>query len=211
MKFYQHFIKSFIAFCFLSGTVNAQTDNWEYRMLRNIADNRTAGKTKFYKTISQSNAVVSFAVPATYFAIGLAEKNTTLKKKALYMIESMAVTQGTTFLLKTITKKERPGVKDPTFIAVVNASNYAFPSGHTSGAFSMAASFTIACPKWYVAVPSFTYAALVGYSRLYLGVHFPTDVFAGAIIGAGSAWAMYRLNKWMHKSKKDKLKEAPAL
>lgn len=187
---------------FCCNLLNAQQkDNWEYNMLRNMADHRTEGKTKFYKTISQANSIVGFTIPATYLALGLAEKNKSLEKKALYMAECMAVTQGSSFLLKTIIKRERPAIQDPTFIPVVNPTNYGFPSGHTSAAFSMATSFTLACPKWYVAVPAFAYASLVGYSRMYLGVHFPTDVFAGALLGAGSAWAMFRLNKWMHHSK----------
>jgi membrane-associated phospholipid phosphatase len=211
MKFFPKLSEIIILFCFVSGSVNAQTDNWEFRMLQNIADNRTEGKTKFYKTISQSNIVAGIAVPATYFAIGLAEKNTSLKNKALYMVESMALAQGSTFLLKRIIERERPVTKYQALMPVINPSGYAFPSGHTSGAFSMATSFTIACPKWYVAVPSFTYAALVGYSRIYLGVHYPSDVFAGALLGAGSAWAMYKLNKWIHKSKEVKLKKLPLL
>ncbi len=211
MNFFPKLSGIIILFCFISGSVNAQTDNWESRMLQNIADNRTEGKTKFYKTISQSNIVAAIAVPATYFVIGIAEKNTSLKNKDLYMVESMALAQGSTFLLKRIIKRERPSIKYQALIPLLNASDYAFPSGHTSGAFSMATSFTIACPKWYVAVPVFSYAALVGYSRIYLGVHYPSDVFAGALLGAGSAWVMYKLNKWIRKSKEVKLKQLPRL
>jgi undecaprenyl-diphosphatase len=114
----------------------------------------------------------------------------------------------TTWSLKKIVGRERPAVHDPTFTAVLNLDNHSFPSGHTTEAFSMATSLSIKYPKWYVIVPAFTYAGLAGYSRLYLGVHYPTDVLAGALVGSGSAWATWKINQWLHREKKKK--EIPA-
>ncbi|HEU4788615.1 MAG TPA: phosphatase PAP2 family protein, partial [Flavobacterium sp.] len=53
----------------------------------------------------------------------------------------------------------------------------------------------------YVIAPSFLWAGAVGYSRMYLGVHYPTDVLAGAIVGSGSAFLCYKLNKWINKKR----------
>jgi undecaprenyl-diphosphatase len=49
--------------------------------------------------------------------------------------------------------------------------------------------------KWYVIVPAYAWATSVGYSRMYLGEHYPTDVLVGAAIGTGSAY----LSKWLYK------------
>jgi undecaprenyl-diphosphatase len=67
------------------------------------------------------------------------------------------------------------------------AGSLSFPSGHTSSAFQWATGCALACPKWYVVVPAYAYACGIGYSRMYLGVHYPSDVLAGALVGGGSA------------------------
>lgn len=189
---------------FFSSSILAQNENWEIKYLRNREENRTPGKNSFYNGVSASMYVFTIATPATYLITGLAKDDKDLKKTALYFFESTAIVLAITFSTKSIVNRDRPGVTYPTLNPVNTAKTASFPSGHTAGAFALATSLTIVHPKWYVASPAFAWASMVGYSRLYQGVHYPTDVFAGAIVGAGSAWLSYRLNKWMHKSKNDK-------
>jgi membrane-associated phospholipid phosphatase len=54
---------------------------------------------------------------------------------------------------------------------------------------------SIAFPKWYVIAPSFLWASGVGYSRMHLGVHYPSDVLVGALVGSGTAFLTHFLNK----------------
>lgn len=68
---------------------------------------------------------------------------------------------------------------------------YAFPSGHAALSFALATSLTLSDPKWYVAVPAYGWATAVALSRVWLGVHYPTDILAGAAIGAGAAVLVY--------------------
>ena len=211
MKKSYRIILSIVAFFYLTQTVVAQKDNWEWRMLRRIEDNRSSGKTSFYKTISASTYVFSLGTPAAYLISGMINKDNNLKKTALYITKSIAITEAVTFATKAIVNRERPAIADPNFTSVTKANNAPFPSGHTSAAFSLATSLTIIKPKWYVYVPAFTWASLAGYSRLYLGVHYPTDILAGALVGSGGAWLSYRLNKWMHHSKSGTLKPAPKM
>lgn len=68
--------------------------------------------------------------------------------------------------------------------------DHSFPSGHTTAAFSLAAGFAFNFPP--LALILISLAGLIGISRLYLGQHYPTDVFVGAILGTVSAaWVHY--------------------
>jgi membrane-associated phospholipid phosphatase len=170
--------------------------------LHKLQAKRTPGKTSFYKFISGSASPVSIGTPFAYWVSGMITKNNILKKDALFALESFTCNTAITYVTKLIVNKPRPHQFDSTIIALNVASNYSFPSGHTSEAFATATSLTLITHKWYVAVPAYAWAGLVGYSRLYLGVHYPIDVFAGALVGTGSAFLSYKLNKWMHHHKK---------
>lgn len=192
-----------LIFCFFSISIFAQS-GWELDYLHKLEDRRTEGKTNFYQGVSSSIYVFSIAAPASYLIAGISKKDKNLKKTALYITESIVVSQFISFSMKAIFNRERPGVKDPTLNPVNTANSASFPSGHTAAAFSLATSMSIVSPKWYVIAPMFTWASLVGYSRMYLGVHYPSDVLVGALVGSGSAWLTYKLNKWMYQPKKNK-------
>lgn len=86
--------------------------------------------------------------------------------------------------LKGLVARPRPFVENETIIPLVtNVSPYkSFPSGHSGGSF--AAMFALY--KWVpkkVGVPALILASLVALSRLYVGVHYPTDIIGGCIIG----------------------------
>ena len=202
MKKSYGFILFIYLFAFNFNPAHAQNNNFELRILHNIQEHRTDGKTSFYKTVSGSTAAVCIATPLTFFITGMIEHNNDLKKKALFITESIAISRLVSFATKIIVNRQRPSEYDPTIIALTSTNNKSFPSGHTGAAFSTATSLVLISHKWYVVIPAYTWASLVGYSRLYLGVHYPSDVLGGAILGSGSAWLSYKLNKWLHSKSK---------
>lgn len=90
------------------------------------------------------------------------------------------------YLIKKNIRRPRPYRKLAGIQCLIAPPDeFSFPSGHTGAAFLMA--FLIASAFPLLAVPAFSWAFLVGFSRVYLGVHYPTDVFAGMVLGLASA------------------------
>ncbi len=179
---------------FLVVVANAQQNNFDFRMLRSISLTRTEEKNDFFRFVAKWNNPICLSAPATLFVTGLIKDDKQMRKNALYVTESIASASLVNLILKKVFKRKRPFVADPSFIPVIYARNESFPSGHTAEAFSMASAMSLAYPKWYVIAPTFAWAATVGYSRMYLGVHYPTDVAAGAVISSGMSWTMYKIN-----------------
>ncbi|PME06810.1 phospholipid phosphatase [Corynebacterium ulcerans] len=81
--------------------------------------------------------------------------------------------------LKYVCGRERPGRE----LQLLYEYNPSFPSGHATAAFAAAMVFTLLCRRWWV-LTAWIVAAAVGLSRLYVGVHWPSDVLAGALLGS---------------------------
>ncbi|WP_286776925.1 MULTISPECIES: phosphatase PAP2 family protein [unclassified Sphingobacterium] len=167
----------------------------DIRILESIAETRTVPQTQTFKVLSDINNYVQIAVPVGLLVAGAVNDDKMMRQNALYVASSTAVTALVNVGLKHLFKRSRPFKKYPNFISVRTASGYSFPSGHTSSAFATATALSRAYSKWYVVAPSLLWASSVGYSRMYLGVHFPTDVLAGAALGTGAAFALDGLKR----------------
>lgn len=102
------------------------------------------------------------------------------------------------FVLKELFARVRPyDAIEGLSIIVRPESSFSFPSGHTNASFASAFGLTAAFGKkgaW-----SYIPAALIGFSRCYVGVHYLTDVLAGAAVGTLVAFLVYRLFVYVEK------------
>jgi undecaprenyl-diphosphatase len=90
-------------------------------------------------------------------------------------------------LVKNKTKRDRPFRSVPEINPLMPPppDKFSFPSGHTAAAFVMATIFGTILPVLFF--PLAVLAALIGFSRIYNGLHFPSDVLAGMMLGFGCA------------------------
>jgi membrane-associated phospholipid phosphatase len=126
--------------------------------------------------------ILQIALPTTALGMTLSEPDNTGTQQWL---ESFVTTTVVTQTLKYSINRERP-----------NGGDLSFPSGHTSSAFHGAAFIHRRYGDQY-AIPAYLLASLVGYSRVDAGVHYWSDVLAGAAIGIAASfyWASDRNSK----------------
>lgn len=192
MLFIRFIMNRLLIILFLAGTVplHAQKtiDQADFAVLQKMEAHRTVGMTKLMLVISDASKFVNIGVPTGLFVAGTIRHDKDMQQNALYIFSSTATTIIFTFAIKRLVKRPRPFLAHINFHAVYQPAEHSFPSGHTSTAFGTATALSMAYSKWYVVAPSLLWASSVGYSRMYLGVHYPTDVAAGAALGAGTAF-----------------------
>lgn len=187
------FLIYFVVFVF-TGYTNCFAQNLDVDILKSI--NPRHPTSLYWRNTSNS---AYYAIGAASFGTliyGLASNNEIAKRNATETFISVGANVLVTHLIKLSVNRTRPADKYPNEIFVNSMThNQSFPSGHTSLAFATATTLSIQYKKWYVTVPAYVWASSVGYSRMYLGKHYPSDVLAGAAVGIGTAWAGHWFNK----------------
>ena len=188
-------INRYIVLLVIFFPVSLSSQNPDIRLLRSINSPETLSSDRYFRFASNSNIYVVLGVPAGMGTVALIKHDDELLRNACIALTSTAVNAGITFAMKYSINRERPFITYPDISKKSGGGSPSFPSGHTSSAFAIATSLSLAYPKWYVIVPTFSWAGTVGYSRMHLGVHYPSDVLVGALVGAGSAWLTHAVNK----------------
>lgn len=104
-------------------------------------------------------------------------------------------------VLKPLIGRVRPcDVNTAVALLVTRPSDASFPSGHT--AISFTAVSALFCARSRLWIPSCVLAAVLAFSRLYLYVHWPTDILGGLFVGLAAGWAGWRLFTWLERKVK---------
>ncbi len=94
--------------------------------------------------------------------------------------------------IKSVVALPRPYQTFPNVIGILHEKGFAFPSGHALNGMLYWGYLVVFCKKRWVTFLSVTVILLIGLSRIYLGVHYPTDVFGGWVLGALALWFFWR-------------------
>ncbi|MBS1682943.1 MAG: phosphatase PAP2 family protein [Bacteroidetes bacterium] len=147
-----------------------------------------------------------FWLPLYLFLIFLIFKN--YKKDGLYFMVGVAITilladQITSSFMKPFFARLRPS-HEPSLEGMVHIVRnyrgglYGFASGHAANTFGVALLIWLALKPFYRWIGLiFLWAALMTYTRIYLGVHYPGDILVGGTIGSACGWVGFKIARWI--------------
>lgn len=188
-----------IIFSLLIG-LNSYSQSIDLSILKSINKKEMPCWDKTMRITSNSVYPALVIAPGSLLLTGFIQNDKPMMRNGVKTIAAIGLNMIFTSGLKFSINRTRPFKQYPDdVIQRTDAGKYSFPSGHTSSAFAMATAVTLSTKKWYVAVPSYLYACGVGYSRMRLGVHFPSDVLGGMIVGIGSSLLVWQVDKWIKK------------
>lgn len=181
----------------LLGCCQANAQHWDINTVKKVNQWEIHNLSR---GLSHSGIILPIGVPTAMGIYALVKKDQPLLKDAVYIGTSVIEALGITYAFKYTFDRQRPFEKYPDKIHPIEKEDSpSFPSGHTAAAFSLATSLSITYPKWYVIAPSALWACGVGFARINQGVHYPSDVLTGAVIGTGCAFLNIYINRWLNK------------
>jgi len=130
--------------------------------------------------------------------LGLKYKRKFLIILLLIIVAVTLADQFSVQIFKNLVQRLRP-CHEPSLEGLVHLVNgecggeFGFVSSHATNSFNVALiSLLFISKKWYT-ISIILWAIIVGYSRIYLGVHYPGDVICGSLLGALIGWSIYKL------------------
>jgi membrane-associated phospholipid phosphatase len=192
----QYLRSIFFTGCFFICTTSF-AQNWDINLLRSI--NPQNPNSSLWKGFTGSAYPLSVATPVAVWVDAKINHNKKDEYKAYEIAGSVIIAAGATEAMKIIFNRKRPDEKYNDVYPYQYETGHSFPSGHVSLAFATATSLSLEYKKWYVVIPAYVWATGVGYSRLYLGEHYPTDIIGSAVTGTASAFISHWISKKVFK------------
>ncbi|MCE3229344.1 MAG: hypothetical protein K0S32_3895 [Bacteroidetes bacterium] len=187
--------KLFLIFLFF--TLGVRSQNLDFRIVRDLNKPIMPLWDKTMMGVSHSVYGAMPVVAGGVWLDGYIHKDEAMMRNGYKSAIAITFAVATSTGLKYLVNRKRPFAQYPGEITQRDShvGPFSFPSGHTTSAFASATALSLSYKKWYVTVPAYIYAGFVGYSRMRLGVHYPTDLLGGIIIGVGAGFLTWQLDK----------------
>lgn len=173
-------------------------DLWLFKLINGLA-----GHTPLLDQIMQ--ALVSDYVGPTLQVLALlgfwfeghsADERRTNQRTVLRAIVVMLAASAVVVLINALYARDRPFRYHEVNLLFYRPPDPSFPSNSATVVFGLATTVWLRDRRW--GWPMLTLAAAFAFSRVYCGVHYPGDILAGLVLGAGTAWLITRKGRWLH-------------
>lgn len=165
-------------------------DEYFINMFNKRIKNRYFDKIMYYIT-NIGGAISSTIISAALIFFG----DVKIRFLGIELLTAIMFSQFFVQIFKRTLGRQRPyKVLDDLNTFGIDMKDYSFPSGHTTASFCMATVISANYPQ--LLLFAMLFAFLIGISRIYLGVHFPSDVLAGAILGITCGLVVHYYFQW---------------
>lgn len=150
-------------------------------------------KCKFFDIFMPAVTYLGSTIFTSFFCLAaLISKNSTIHLLGIECFITLVISNAIAHIIKISVSRLRPFlIFDNLHIKKIGIDKYSFPSGHTTAAFSIAVMISLFFPQ--LTVLCIALAFCTGISRMYLGVHYPSDVIVGIFLGSSCSIAIFYL------------------
>ena len=190
-----------VLLCWIPASANAQPADasLDVRLLWSVYETEAPVLRTTFRAADATAYPAFVLAPTAAWSAALIEPD--LRAEAWHLSLAGACAVASFSVIKRLVRRTRPyRVYDelvPRYgeldAELLQRDSYSFPSGHATLAFALATSTALSYPRWYVVAPTLGWAGAVATSRVWLGVHYPSDVLVGAVLGSGLGLGVYLL------------------
>jgi len=166
--------------------------SYDISLMRVIHHSRPVVLDTTFYYISFSTTIVSVLILGFALYTSLKNKSIEAKRRFFKLLLVFIVVTVVSLLLKTLIYRERPFYDFPDIEKLSEAGSSSFPSGHTMEVFAIAFTIFICFQNRLFTMLAFFWAVTVAYTRIALGVHYPFDVLAGALLGIAVSYLVIK-------------------
>jgi undecaprenyl-diphosphatase len=171
------------------------------RLLEWINHNRIRAFDNYFIWITDTAYIVAILVALVVLFFGVKKRSTSLKTKGWQLVICLCINSMVVNILKYTINRDRPFEHNHAIEKLSTGGSPSFPSGHTADAFVIAVLLSfLFSRRWVLLLSVWCWAILVAYSRMSLGVHYPSDVLGSMLLGLIVAIAVYF---FIYKNKKN--------